>query len=625
MSFAHKAADAFAVGILSWLSEMISSYANAFFLIRRSVMYKIFNILIIYLSLFINNLLFADSKLNEIVITPSLRETTVFDSLSSIEIITREEMQALGHSSINDVLDHSSSINIGSNGGHGQTKSIFLRGTESNHTKVLINGVALNPGTLGVASIQHISVEMIDRVEISKGSMSTLFGRDTIGGVINIITSKNNNSNIVIGTGRDETNKVGINKSISYGLHKLSMNYMKINTDGYKAKVSSTKNHGYKNQNLNIDYEYNYENNNIGLNLYHSDGNTEYDSSGSNLNQDHKDYHAKISWGKRYDSSNMKMIFIDKENKIDQKGASATDYTHTKNNILTIEKNYYDLLSANTLFGFTYTDEALYELSYGTTFRKSNGIKELYSQTEYFINNTLLNLGFRHINHSLYGDFLTGNLNIGHPLDKNMKLIVGIGKSFRSPDGTDLFGYGGNPNLKPEESITREISLKYKVDNISSLVTTYFNTSISNLIESDGSQMQNVNKSKIHGVEISYTSAYKKMNYSLDYTYLKADDLTNNVKLSRRPENRLVGKLNYNIDVMNKISGSFISSSKSDNSIYDSHKLGGYTSFNISYLHDNKDYTIQLKMNNIFDKKYRKAHNYNSEGKSYYLTLKKGF
>ena len=80
-----------------------------------------------------------------------------------------------------------------------------------------------------------------------------------------------------------------------------------------------------------------------------------------------------------------------------------------------------------------------------------------------------------------------------------MKLIVGIGKSFRSPDGTDLFGYGGNPNLKPEESITREISLKYKVDNISSLVTTYFNTSISNLIESDGSQMQNVNKSKIHG------------------------------------------------------------------------------------------------------------------------------
>jgi len=588
-------------------------------------MYKIFNITVVCLNLFINNSLFADSKLSEIVVTPSLRETTLFDSLSSIEIITKEEIQALGHSSVNDILSHSSSINIGSNGGHGQTKSIFLRGTESNHTKVLINGVTLNPGTLGVASIQHISVDMIDRIEISKGSMSTLFGRDTIGGVINIITNKNSNSNIIIGTGRDETNKIGISKSIAYGLHKLSINYMKINTDGYKAKVSSTKNHGYKNQNLNIDYEYNYNNNNIELNLYQSDGNTEYDSSGSNLNQDHKDYHVKISWGQNYDDSNTKIIFIDKENKIDQKGASAIDYTHTKNNILTIEKNYYDLLKTDTLFGFTYTDEALYELSYGTAFRKSNDIKELYSQTEYFINNTLLNLGFRHINHSLYGDFLTGNLNIGHLLNKNMKLIAGIGKSFRSPDGTDLFGYDGNPNLKPEESITREISLKYKIDNTSSLITTYFNTSISNLIESDGSQMQNINESKIHGVEVSYTSTYKKMNYALDYTYLKADDLTNNVKLSRRPENKLIGKLNYNIDMKNKISGSLVSSSKSDNSIYDNHKLGGHTSFNLSYLYDNKDHTVQLKINNIFDKKYRKAHNYNSEGRSYYLTLKKDF
>ena len=68
--------------------------------------------------------------------------------------------------------------------------------------------------------------------------------------------------------------------------------------------------------------------------------------------------------------------------------------------------------------------------------------------------------------------------------------------------------------------------------------------------------MQNINESKIHGVEVSYTSTYKKINYSLDYTYLKADDLTNNVKLSRRPENRLVGKLNYNILVIrNKTCG----------------------------------------------------------------------
>ena len=570
-------------------------------------------------------LLLADTKLNEIVVTSSFKETTLFDSLTSIEIITREDIESSGYSTVDEILGNSSSINIGSNGGHGQTKSIFLRGTESNHTKVLINGVTLNPGTLGVASIQHMSADIIERIEISKGSMSTLFGRDTIGGVINIVTRNKDLSNIILGTGKDDTNKIGINKSFIFGLHSLSINYMKIITDGYKAKVASTKNHGYENQNINLDYKYNYSKNSIGFNIYQSDGNTEYDSFGSNLNQDHKDYHAKLSWSREYNNSNTKIIFIDKKNKIDQKGVSATDYTHTNNNIVTIEKNFYDLYGANTLIGATYTDEALYELSYGTTFRKSNEIREIYSQAEYSIGDMLMNFGGRHINHSLYGDFLTGNVNIGKPINRNMKIILGIGKSFRSPDGTDLFGYNGNADLEPEESVTKEISLKYKINNRSGLVTTYFNTSISNLIESDGSKMRNINESKIHGIELSYSGELDKINYSLDYTYLKADDLTNNVKLSRRPENKLVGKIQYDVNTNNMITGSFTSLSKSDNSIYDAHVLGGHTIINLAYLYDDKQNIIQFKMNNIFDKKYRKAHNYNSEGKSYYLTWSRAF
>ena len=172
-------------------------------------------------------------------------------------------------------------------------------------------------------------------------------------------------------------------------------------------------------------------------------------------------------------------------------------------------------------------------------------------------NPMLMNFGGRHINHSLYGDFLTGNVNIGKPINRNMKIILGIGKSFRSPDGTDLFGYNGNADLEPEESVTKEISLKYKINNRSGLVTTYFNTSISNLIESDGPKMRNINESKIHGIELSYSGELDKINYSLDYTYLKADDLTNNVKLSRRPENKLVGKIQYDVNTNNMITGSF--------------------------------------------------------------------
>ena len=503
-----------------------------------------------------------------------------------------------------------------------------MRGTESNHTKVLINGVELNPGTLGVPSIQHISVEMLDRIEISKGSMSTLYGRSTIGGVINIITKKDIESKqgkIYFGTGRDEINKIGFQKSFNFNNHKLSVNFMNVKTDGYKAKVTSTKNHGYENKNIDINYFFNQNNNLFNINFYQSDGNTEYDSFGSNLNQDHKDSHIKLAWNRKYEGSESNVVFIQKQNKINQNSSGATDYSHTENYQINLEKNYYNLNGTNTILGAMYTGEALYELSYGTKFNKSNTIIEYYAQSEYSADNTLYNLGSRYINHSLYGGFLTGNFNVGYNLSDRSKIIAGIGKSFRSPDGTDLYGYGGNPNLEPEESVSREISLKYKLGNTSGLIVTLFNNNITNLIESDGSVMQNINRSKIEGLEFSFYNSYKKLNYKLDYSFINARDLTNNVKLSRRPANKLVGKFNYNYNLNNIISISTISETNSDNSIYDNNKLGGYTSVNAIFLSKRDDYDIQFKFNNIFDKKYRKAHNYNSEGRSYNVSISRSF
>ena len=591
-------------------------------------MFKIKKITIIILLCLSSNIVNSESNLSQILVSPGQKGTAIFDSLTSIEVITSEDIRAFGYSTVDEVLSNSSSINIGSNGGYGQTKSIFMRGTESNHTKVMLNGVELNPGTLGVPSIQHISVEMLDRIEISKGSMSTLYGRNTIGGVINIVTKHDidsNKSKVYFGTGRDETNKIGFQKYFNYKNHNLSINFMNLETDGYKAKVASTKNHGYENNNIDINYSYSKNNNLLNINFYQSDGNTEYDSFGSNLNQDHKDSHIRLSWNKKYTDSESNIVFITKQNKINQNSLGATDYTHTENYQINLEKNFYDLHGTNTLFGAIYTDEALYELSYGTRFNQSNSIIEYYAQSEYLADKTLYNIGSRYINHSIYGGFLTGNINLGYELSKKIKIIAGIGKSFRSPDGTDLYGYGGNPNLEPEESISREISIKYKINNNSGLIATLFNNNITNLIESDGSIMQNINRAKIEGLELSFYDTYSKLNYSIDYSFINARDITNNVKLSRRPVNKLVGKIKYNFNINNILSLSTISETSSDNSIYDNKKLGGYTSFNASLLKKSGNYDIQFKLTNIFDKKYRKAHNYNSEGRAYSISMSRSF
>ena len=94
------------------------------------------------------------------------------------------------------------------------------------------------------------------------------------------------------------------------------------------------------------------------------------------MSQDHKDRNTKLSWTRNNKDSLSKLAFIDKQNKIDQADLSATDYTHTKVNQFVFEKNYYDLLNTNTILGVSYTDEAVYELSYGTSFQETNNIRE---------------------------------------------------------------------------------------------------------------------------------------------------------------------------------------------------------------------------------------------------------
>tara|TARA_B100000949_G_scaffold194114_1_gene178718 strand:- start:228 stop:2006 length:1779 start_codon:yes stop_codon:yes gene_type:complete len=585
--------------------------------------------IIIFFSLFVGKIVIAQSKLDEIVVTPTKRQTTIFNSLTPVEVITKEDIKNSGFEGIHEILNASSSISIGSNGGHGQTKSIFMRGTESNHTKVLIDGVELNPGTLGVPSIQHISTEMIDRIEISKGSMSTLYGQNTVGGVINIITrksAKQSLNQVRFISGRDETNKANFYKIFSMPPHNFSVDYSNIKSDGFKAKTTSNQNHAYNNQNLNLKYSYDLENDTFEINYYQSDGNTEYDSSGSNFSQDHKDSHIKTSWTSKNQDSKTKFIFIDKQNKIDQAHSSATDFTHTKINQFTIEKNFYDLISTNSIFGMTYTDEALYELSYGTSFITSNNIREIFFQTEYTPDiNANINFGSRYIDHDAYGNYLTGNINFSYLFTNRTILSAGIGKSFRPPDGTDRFGYGGNQNLKPEKSISSEISLKHKLSELDNFIITFFNNSISNLIESDGSKMQNINKARITGLEFDYNGLYNKYKYSLSYTFQVADDLTNNTLLSRRPKNKITGKVFYDFKDNNKIGLMIIGEGKRDNSTYDDNQLGSYLLFDMIYLKAIDKYNLSFKINNLFDKKYRKAHNYNSEGKSYYFGITTNF
>ena len=103
-------------------------------------------------------------------------------------VITRNDIERSLASDVSELLQQHAGLEIARNGGPGQTTSLFTRGTESNHTVVLIDGVRINPGTIGGAALQNIAPESLERIEIVKGPRSSLYGTDAIGGVVQLFT-----------------------------------------------------------------------------------------------------------------------------------------------------------------------------------------------------------------------------------------------------------------------------------------------------------------------------------------------------------------------------------------------------------------------------------------------------
>ena len=582
--------------------------------------------LVVAISLATSTYVSAETFLDKVVVTPLKTPTKIFNLFNNVQVISSKEIKLQGYESINEILSKSSSISIGSNGGYGQTKSIFLRGTESNHTKVLINGVDLNPGTLGVPSIQHITVDMIDSIEISKGSMSTLYGKDTIGGVINIITKKSAGNKISISTGTHNTKNIVYSGGLNYMNHNFSANVSRLESDSYRAKVTSSKKHAYDTTNLDLNYVMTIGQNEVSANYYKSTGNTEYDSFGSNLNQNHRDNHFKFNINHMFTESYLDLFYVKKTNEINQAASSATDYTHTKVNGFGFEYTFVGNESNHTLIGMDYSDEAMYELSYGTSFEHTNKNKQVYISSTHSISEKFqTNFGIRAQNHSTYNNFTSGNVGVNYYLNPRFVISAALAKSFRAPDATDLFGYGGNNKLNPEESRTSEISIRYKISDNESFASTFFHNKITNLIEFGGTKMQNVNKARINGIDVSYVRYVNNKKFDIQYTYQEPKDLTNNVILSRRPRNRLINNMTLFLKDAQTVGITAMYESSRDNSIYDANQLGSYVLVDANYTKDIQGYEVGFKVNNLLDKSYRLAHNYNTDGRSFILTIKSDF
>ena len=343
-----------------------------------------------------------------IVVTATRTPIPLSDVAVPVAVITREDIELSLSTDLAELLRFQAGIDIGRNGGPGQATSVFLRGTESNHTLVLIDGVRMNPSTIGGAAVQNIAPETIERVEIVKGARSALYGTDAIGGVVNVITRRADERHIEggVGVGSFATQSwrlSGGNRGID---SEFGFNLNSQNTDGYAPRIDSNIERGYENLSANVYGLKRFGTTEVSVRHWRAEGNAEYlDFLLDPVDQDFENAVTSIALESRLSDEGVSKLMLSlAKDEIGQN--QAPDFV--KSERLGLDWQYSHAFENNTVTGGLYVvDESASSLSFGTGFDEDTLIRAAFLQNQLSLGRHKGFLAMRVTNHENFGSHTT--------------------------------------------------------------------------------------------------------------------------------------------------------------------------------------------------------------------------
>ena len=569
------------------------------------------------------------AELGPIVVTGTKTEVPQARSAVPVEVITSEQIRNSAATDAADLIQLYSNVDLARNGAYGKTTSVFIRGAESNHTLVLIDGVKMNPGTIGLAALQNISPDIIERIEIVKGPRSSLYGSDAIGGVINIITRKRIDGaqlNVVAGVGEDNTTKTGA--SALYGNETIStgITVEQFDTDGIQITDASDGDSGYDNQTINAFFDLQVGRSDFRFSYWEAQGNTEYYSFGD-LDQDFKNSVASAVWDYALNgniSSHLRISTITDDIDQNQENFLAEfDFADTDRDEIEWKMDYQTDSNLIYSLGILRSEETVNAQSFGTRIEEDTDTNAVYVLLQNQLENSSYDVVLRQTDHEDFGNQTTWNIDYRYWVSAGTNLYIGGGEAFRAPDATDRFGSIGNPDLDPEKSKTIELGIEHRLTENSILSITYFENRIKDLIEPNATftRMENIEKARIKGVEINLQGQRERWQYAVSVLAQDPENTELNETLSRRAKSRINTRLSYNQDRW-QAGGNLLRVGKRDNSSFDSVVLESYEIANVFARYNfTPSFSLSAKIENLFDKDYETAADFNTRGRTAYAEL----
>ena len=458
-------------------------------------MKKFYKYLTITLILFNTSIIFA-KDIPTIVISPgkTLQSKSVVGS--DVNVIDSKTINNSNEYFIGDILDKNlNGMNFFQSGGFGTESAIQLRGQPKRHTTVYLDGVKVSDPSSPSNDyfFSSLMTGSIDRVEVLKGTQSSLYGSGALAGTVQLFSKKGregHNKNVNVSTGSFGTQKVDLSFDGKYNNYDYYIGYTNFSTDGESAMWDNTEKDGYRSDNLTMNYGYNFnENFRLENFLVYNDSLLNYD----NVNPKNTDENDATDDQKAIYTSRLIHKNGNLKNTISYNNTyilrNTTAYTKAKTNYygyrdaLNFLSEYNFSLDNKIVFGLDNEFDKTEQYNYYTGSSYIESDEAIFSQ--YFDlqlrprEKTYTTFGLRRDYHTTAKEYYSGRVTVAHKLDSNTKLRTNLGTGVRFPS---LYTYNHGNHLTDKDSLKAETGKSIDVgidkifpeNNISLSATTFY-------------------------------------------------------------------------------------------------------------------------------------------------------
>lgn len=565
-------------------------------------------------------------ELETITVTATRTEQGLNNTLASVVVIDRTDIESIQPASTLELLSNVAGVDISQQGGRGQSSSVFIRGTNSNHTLVLVDGIRISSATLGSSDLQSIAPAQIERIEIVKGPRAAIWGSDAIGGVIQIFTRKSAGLSAEVNIGSESYKQASATIGFTHGDGSSSITVSHEEADGFDVLDGADDDKdGFEHTSFTATGEQNIsEQLQLTYLLQSNKSDNEYDNSFGGNDQVESDNYAWFV-GANYQWSEQDSLSV----KFGQNQDSSLNYKEGADSDSLFETNRDQLFVQNTTtldnatlvtYGVDFIKESIETTGADYTSTERNLIGAfVYGQKQ--VEQFSIEGALRYDDIEDIDSETTYNLGLGYDLTDSTKLAVNHSTGFKAPTFNDLYyPFGGNPELESETSETTEILLKQGLEN-GALGISLYQTEVENMIAwaplpSGIWTPQNINNADIQGAEIELTVTHNALTHDFSLAYIDTEDKATGEQLARRAREHF----NYAVSAdMGEIDFNVSFSYKGDRMDRGT-KLDAYTLVNAKIGYDVTDaVSLNFKVNNLFDENYTTANNYRTQGQTFYF------